>query len=148
MSTNWSTYNSNLSRFLQEIGKKFDEIICFLIQKGDDDSLMKAALAIHSIEKTYLDLCVEIVRRTDNRKILSQVNCNMYTTGVVSGDYGLAEAYEEKAKALEKYTTDESVRVRKFAKFMIKSFLQSAKSERQEVDEESRFAKLDLRIDI
>jgi hypothetical protein len=53
----------------------------------------------------------------------------IYTTGVVSGEYGLAEAYKNKAKMLEKYKNDESDRVKKFAERMISSFLDSAKRE-------------------
>lgn len=144
MTTDWSTYNWHVSHFLERVGKGFDEILGSFIQKGDDDSLMKAARAMHSIEGTNFDLCIEIVRRTDNKRISSQVDSNMYTTGVVSGEYGLAEAYEAKAKALEIYKTDESKRVKKFAERMTKSFLDSAKRERQHADEEKQLRKTEF----
>ncbi len=144
MTTDWSTYNWHVSHFLQRVGKGFDEILGSLIQKGDDDSLMKAARAMHSIDGTNFDLCIEIVRRTDNKKILSQVDSDMYTTGVVSGEYGIAEAYEGKAKMLENYKSDKSERVKKFTERMIKSFLDSAKRERQRADEEKQLRKIEF----
>jgi hypothetical protein len=49
-----------------------------IIQKGDDDSLLKAARAMHSIEGTNFELCVDIVRKTDNKRVLSQVDSNIY----------------------------------------------------------------------
>ena len=99
---------------------------------------------MHSIDGTNIDLCIEIVRRTDNKRILSQVDSNMYTTGVVSGEYGIAQAYEGKAKMLEKYKTDKSERVKKFAERMIGSFLDSAKRERQRADEEKQLRKIEF----
>lgn len=115
-----------------------------LIEKGDDDSLKKATHAMHSIEGANFDLCVEIVRRTDNTRILSQVEANMHATGMVSGEYGITNAYEGKAKALEKYKSDESKRVRKFVARMIKNFEESAKRERQRTDEERELRKIEF----
>lgn len=144
MTTDWSGYNWHVSHFLQRIGKGFDEVLTSLIEKDDEESLLKAARAMHSIEGTNFDLCIEIVRQTDNKKVLSQIDSNMYTTGVVSGEYGLAEAYEAKAKALEKYKNDKSKRVKKFAERMIDSFLDSAKRERQRTDEEKQLRKIEF----
>jgi len=144
MTTDWSIYNWHVGEFLQRIGKGFREILMVLIEKGDDDSLMKAARAMHSIEGVDFDLCIEIVRRTDSERILGQIAANMYATGVVSGEYGIAVAHEGKAKALEKYKDDESERVRKFAAHMTKSFQESTRRERQRADEEIELRKIEF----
>jgi hypothetical protein len=144
MTADWSIYNWHVSHLFQRLGKGFSEIIASLIEKSGDDNLLKAARAMHSIDGTNFELCIEIIRKTDNKRILSQVDSNMYTTGVVSGEYGLAEAYEGKAKMLEKYKTDESERVKKFADRMSKSFLDSAKRERQRADEEKQLRKIEF----
>ena len=144
MTADWSIYNWHVSHLFQRLGKGFSEIIASLIEKSGDDNLLKAARAMHSIDGTNFELCIEIIRKTDNKKILSQVDSNMYTTGVVSGEYGLVEAYEKKAKMLEKYKTDENERVKKFADRMSKSFLDSAKRERQRADEEKQLRKIEF----
>ena len=144
MTADWSIYNWHVSHLFQRLGKGFSEIIASLIERGGDDNLLKAARAMHSIDGTNFELCIEIIRKTDNKKILSQIDSNMYTTGVVSGEYGLAEAYEGKAKMLEKYKADESERVKKFADRMSKSFLDSAKRERQRADEEKQLRKIEF----
>lgn len=144
MSTDWSINNWHVSHLFQRFGKGFDKVLTLIIQKGGDDNLMRAARAIHSIDGTNLNLCIEIVRKTDNKGILSQVDSNIYTTGVVSGEYGIAQAYENKAKTLEKYKTDESEQVRKFANKMIKRLLDSAKRERQRADEEKQLRKIEF----
>jgi len=144
MTTDWSLYNWHVSHLFQRLGKGFDQILALLIEKGDDNSLLKAARAMHSIDGTNLELCIEIVRKTNNKRILSQIDSNMYTTGVVSGEYGLAEAYENKAKAMERYKDDKSERVRNFANRMIGNFLDSAKRERQRADEEKQLRKIEF----
>ena len=144
MTADWSIYNWHVSHLFQRLGKGFSEIIASLIERGGDDNLLKATRAMHSIDGTNFELCIDIVRQTDNKRILSQIDSNMYTTGVVSGEYGLAEAYENKAKMLEKYKTDENERVKKFADRMSKSFLDSAKRERQRADEEKQLRKIEF----
>jgi len=144
MTKDWSVYNWHVGNFIQRIGKGFSEIIRKTIEKGGDENLMKAARIIHSIDGSGIDLCIEIIRRTDNKKIINQVDSNIYTTGVVSGEYGIAQAYENKAKELEKYKTDESEGVRKFAERMMGSLLDSAKRERQHTDEEKQLRKIEF----
>ena len=144
MKIEWTIYNYDVSRFLYSIGSSLDEIIMSIIKREDDASLMKAARALHSLEGVDLNLCIEIVRRTDDEKILNQVARVMYTTGMVSGEYGIAKAFENKAKDLEKYKDDESIRVKKFANKMIKSFQDSAKKEREQTDEEKMLRKIEF----
>ncbi len=97
---------------------------------------MKAARALHSLDHPDLATCLEIVKKTNNKKIIAQVEANLYTTGVVSGEYGIAEAYEGKAKALEPYLNDSNARLKAFAKRMVVSFRKSAIGERKRADEE------------
>ncbi|TAN57239.1 hypothetical protein EPN15_04985 [Patescibacteria group bacterium] len=144
MTTKWNIYNWHISNLLEKIGKGFDDIIKHLISKGDDDSLAKAALTIQSINGVNFDLCIEIVRRTNNKKIINQVESNMYATGVVSGEYGIANAYKRKAEVLEKYKLDKDERVKQFAGYMIENFHESEKKERQKTDEDRQIRKTEF----
>lgn len=144
MNTAWSVYNWDLSHFLERIGSKFDEIIISLIQKGGDENLTKAAIAINSFDGSNFDLCMEIVKKTDNEKILGRIRSNMYSTGIVSGEYGIADAYKRKAESLKKYETDKNELVKKFARSMTKDFLASEERERQRADEEKQLRKIEF----
>lgn len=144
LTEDWSLYNWHIGHFIQHIGSRFSDIIQILIDKGDDKSLMKAARLMHSIDGVDFDLSIEIVRRTTNRRVISQVESNMYSTGVVSGEYGLVNAYEGKAKALEKYKEDKDRQVKKFAERMIRSFKESATRERQSADEEKQLRRIEF----
>ena len=144
MTTGWSIYNWHVSNFLQSVEKGFGKILTSLIQKGGYENLMKAARAMQSIESVDFDICIEIIRRTDNKNIIDLVGGNMYATGVVSGEYGIAEAYEKKAEKLKEYVRDESEGVRIFVNRMIKSFQESAKRERQLTDEEKQLRRIEF----
>lgn len=144
MTTEWSIYNWHVGRFLQRIKKGLDEILMSLIEEGDDGSLMRAVRVMHSVESTNFHLPIEIVRRTDDEKILSEVKDNMSATGVVWGEHGIAEAFKSKAQMLEKYKNDDNKRVRKFAERMIKSFLKSSAWEYKQADEEKQSRKIEF----
>jgi len=144
MTEDWSLYNVHVSNFIQGIEKGRKEIIQFLINKGDDKSLFNAARVLYTMYDTDFDLCVEVVRRTDNDRILSQISTNMYSTGAMVGEYAVAESFDNKAKILEKYKDDSKERVQKFVKGLIESFKKSAQSERQRVDEERQIRKIEF----
>lgn len=144
ITTEWSVYNWNVSEFFREIGRNFDDIVMSLIQKSDDENLMRAARALFSISGADFKLCIKIVRKTKNKDILNQVRSTMYGTGVVSGEYGLSEAYIAKATALEKYKEDQDKQVVEFVQQMITSFTESAKTERKRADEEIQLRKIEF----
>jgi hypothetical protein len=68
----------------------------------------------------------------------------MCATGVVSGEYGIANAFENKAKELEKYKDDPSDRVRQFVARMIQSFKEDAVRERLRADEEKQLRRIEF----
>ncbi len=89
-------------------------------------------------------LCIAIAGKTDDKKILSQLDSIMYSTGVVMGEDGIARAYEARAKELEAYINDKNPRAKKFAKRLIGSFLDSAKRERKRMEEEIKLRKIEF----
>lgn len=141
---NWSTYNWDVSHFLERVGISRKEVLMPLIKTGTDTNLKKAANLMTSLDGGDPELCMEIVRRTDNKKIHSKVYSLLYSTGVVSGEDGLARAYEAKAKNLEKYNKDKSTRVRKFVEEMTKSFTASAELEYKRAQEEKQLRKIEF----
>jgi len=131
----WSIYNIEVSQLLHSIKHSYDEILMSLIEKGNDTSLKRATMIMHSIEGSSIKLSIEIARRTNNEDILEQVFSNLLSTGVVSGEYGIAIAYENKAKELEQYKDDSDEGVRKFVASSIQKLKEMAKHERQRAEE-------------
>lgn len=141
MTSGWSIYNSHMSHFLQRIGNGFSRIVTSLIEKGGDKNLMKAARVMQSINSVDFDLSIEIIRRTDNKRIINLVENNMFTTGIVSGEDGLAKAFEKKAERIETYKRIDDERVKVFVKRMVKNFQEKAKRERRRIEKERQTRK-------
>jgi hypothetical protein len=144
MSEEWSIYNWNLAEFVQRVRGSFGEVILSLVAKGDDTSLIKATRLMRSVDGGDVGLCMEIIGKTDNKKVTSQVDAILYSTGVVMGENGIAEAYEAKAKELEPFTTSENPRIKKYSKKLQGSFLESAKRERKGSAEEAKLRRLEF----
>jgi len=144
MTAEWSLYNWEVSRLLHTIKLDSDEILMALIEKGDDISLNKAATAMHSMEGSSNRLSIEIARRTDNKDILRQVSTNLLATGVVSGEYGIAIAFENKAKELEQYQSDPSERVRTFVGLAVQDLKEAANRERQRAEESMQLRRIEF----
>jgi ppGpp synthetase/RelA/SpoT-type nucleotidyltranferase len=140
----WSLYNWNISQFLKEMGNSLTAILKNLIERGDEKSLTKAVQLMDRFEGGDIELGIEVIRRTKDKKNISHIEGMLFSTGVVSGEDGIACAYEGKAEVLKKYLSNENEQVKKFAKRMIKGLEDSAKKERQRDEEEKQLRKFEF----
>jgi hypothetical protein len=143
MTAKTSTYNRELAQLIQAIGTPvLNEIILNVIKKADKNNLKKAIDLMWGINSPNFEICFEIIKRTEDNDIKKRLGGIMYNTGVVSGEYGIAEAYENKIRAIEEYkpkgTKKETERVKNFQAEMIKDLKESAAKERQRADEEKK----------
>jgi len=87
-------------------------------------------------------ICREIVAtRPDEDKLLSKVSMALRSTGVVMGEFGFAEAYEQKIEEIRPWLDDESEAVRKFAVNYVREIENMAKSDRRRAEEEIELRK-------
>jgi ppGpp synthetase/RelA/SpoT-type nucleotidyltranferase len=87
------------------------------------------------------DFCKAVVKALPTEdKLLGQVQAVLQSTGVVSGEFGLVEAYKQKREALVPWLSDDDEKVKTFAAQYIKSLdLQiAAEQRRSEEDLEMR----------
>jgi len=151
-----SVYNIELAQFVQRIGNSFESIISELTEQGGKENLQRAVSLMWSTDPSDIGLCFEIIKNTDEKtewgkKIWDTLGGIMHNTGVVSGEYGIAEAHERKAKDIEdseRYkvegTKKEKERVEKFKKKIAKELKERAKQERQRAEEEIKLRKLEF----
>lgn len=142
MTLGWSTYNWEISRFLEELKVNKRDVLSDIVALGNDKDLLRAAYAIEGINKADFNLCMQIVGRTDNERILSKIQSIMCATGVVSGEYGIADAYKGKIEMLQKYKNSKNKRIRNFAKKMIGYLEKSESDERKRTAEEIQLHKI------
>lgn len=144
MTLGWSTYNWEVSRFLEAL--KIDRMKVFseVVENGNDNDLIRVINAMDGTHGADLEFCLKIVGKTDNSKIHKMIGGTIYSIGTVSGEYGIADAYKDRANSLEKYKKSKNKRIKKFANEMIASLLKSEEHERKRVAEEIQLRKMEF----
>lgn len=81
-------------------------------------------------------VCKEIIKTVPERsKFWNEVAATLESTGVVCGEYGMAEAYESKVLELSSWLNDDHERVRAFAAWLIGNLQNLIEQERQRTDQ-------------
>ena len=117
----------------------FERELLALVASGRNDDLefvlailrnYEGQLFIHNVAK-------QIVRRLPSKsKYLSEVAAALSTTGVVSGPYGFAEAYERKRKEIEGWLAEPDEGLRAFATQYMSNLERMSVADRMRADEE------------
>ncbi len=145
MTPEWSSYNWHITHFIQRIGGiSFQSILMKLIENSSEDNLKRATYVLRAFDNVDLSLCMEIVKRTDNEVILSEIYGAISTTGVVSGENGIGLAYKAKATQFAQFITSEDKRVREFAINMKNTFEQMSDNESKRSAERTRIRKIEF----
>jgi hypothetical protein len=82
-------------------------------------------------------VCKEIIRILPHDSALrTEVAVVLETTGVVSGEFGFAEAYEQKKKEVQSWLDDPDEKIQNFAKWYIGTLEKMSTAERKGAEEE------------
>jgi hypothetical protein len=126
--------------FSDELGRK----LLSLVTTGAHDDLEFAIsiLSAYDGEQFVEPLCKEIIRRlpADDR-LRTSVELVLQATGVVSGEFGLVEAYRGKRDALVPWLSDADDVVRSFAQEYIASLDRQIAAEQRRSEEELEMRK-------
>ncbi|MEQ1944406.1 hypothetical protein ABMA32_18475 [Mesorhizobium sp. VNQ89] len=107
-----------------------------------DIEFVLAVLRSYDGEDFLHDVCRAVVDALPaDHPSLSEVYAVIYTTGMTSGEYGIADAYDAKAKNLSAWLDDSSDKVKRFAKEAIASLTKASSDERRRADEEIELRK-------
>ncbi len=141
----------NLSYFLSGIYPKFEEpltsVLIELVKDGDysDLEFVTKSLRRFNGREELLPLLREIIASDFvDEKIGNIVTDVIRSTGIVKGEYGLAQTYQEKAEMLHPWLEDSNEQVVAFAKSEIHRFEQEYAQEIRRVSEQIAMRKLDF----
>lgn len=138
--------NWELGRFIKRVRGPINDILLEIIENADDEKLLKIVDLFEMNSVPNFDLSLKIIEKTNDKKVWNKVMASLYRTGVVSGEYGLANAYENKLKGLqkykEKYKKENNEDVLKFIDDFSKDLKDSIIREKRRVDEELKIRKL------
>ncbi|MCF6343733.1 MAG: hypothetical protein L3J15_03505, partial [Devosiaceae bacterium] len=148
-------YEFHVNRFLSKLYSKFDDglerELLLYIEGADVEKILFITKILTGFEgKPFLNsickvaisnsLCDEIVRR--------QVSSIILETGVLSGEYGFAEARAEKKRQLSDWLTDEDKNIKDFAKNLFHRMDLEIASDRRRAEEQIALRKLEYGEDI
>jgi len=120
-------------------GEPLESELRKLVDGGDpnDIDFVLAILRTYEGSAAILEVGKAIVRAVPERsESWNELAAAIETTGVVSGEYGLVQAYERKRNEIEPWKNDDNARVRAFAEWLIQSLDHMIDSERKRADEE------------
>ena len=120
-----------------------DELIK-LARSGDPSDAFFVLSILRNYEgQPFLhSICRElIVSHHANAAVMNETTIALNSTGVVHGEYGMAEAYAKKANEIEYWLKDSDQHVRDFAKSHIESLLLTEQSERERATEDIELRK-------
>lgn len=114
------------------------ELIQLLATKDSTDIEFVLAILRNCEGEPFIHrLSKEIVRvLQEDSELRTEVAVALESTGVVTGEFGLAEAYEQKKKEVQGWLDDPDERIQNFAKWYIGTLEQASIAERKRAEEE------------
>lgn len=143
MTKQWSLYNWDVTHFFERIGSPgFMSIVELAIKKGGERNILNAAHCLSTTNNADIDTCMQVIGKSGNKRVAGLIDQAILSTGMVSGHYGLADAYQAKADALKPYTRSRNQRIKDYAKKTVDSLEKTATRARRDADEEIAARKL------
>ena len=127
-----------LRNIFPEFSEEFEAEILQLVREGSESNLefVLGVLRNYSGEPFVHRLCKEIVKAVDgDSSLLNEVAAALETTGVVSGEFGMAEAYERKRQEVIDWLSDSNEKVKVFAKRYVADLEQLRDAETKRAEE-------------
>jgi hypothetical protein len=117
------------------------------LSKGKENTetvLKKVINSITSIDANDPDFLVELAGKTSNKSIHDSLYGRLSSTGVVSGEFGIADAYKHKREAIEKYVNSDNKNIKKFVLMAIEYLKHSEDRQRKDAEQEKEIRRIDF----
>lgn len=109
------------------------------------DKILKESLdMIYDFNGIDVELAIELAGYTSDKKILDRIGGMLHNTGVVSGQYGIADFYRSQWVALEKYKDDQNPNVKKFVEISVPPLKYLDEQARKEADQDKEKRRIDF----
>lgn len=141
-STDESLFEFRGAKLLQAIFPQFSEDfqaeLVRLVRDGGEKGLEFVARVLRAYggEAFIQPVAKELIKRLPRSSpLINEVEIALMSTGVVSGEYGMAEAYDKKRSEVLDWLQDPDERVRTFAAKYVNELQAMSESERRRADE-------------
>jgi hypothetical protein len=127
-----------LQAIFPQFPESFQSALVILVRDGDEKGLefVAGVLRAYSGEAFIQLVAKELIKRLPRSSpLINELEIALMSTGVVSGEYGMAEAYERKRSEVLDWLQDPDERVRTFAVKHVNKLQAMSESERRRADE-------------
>lgn len=121
-----------------EFPQAFSDALIDLVRTGEEGSLKFVISVLRNYEgQPFLhQVCKELVKALpSDSRYLTDVMIVLESTGVVSGEFGFAEAYSRKKDEIQEWKSDENEKVRQFSERYIHNLDQMIEAENKRAKE-------------
>ncbi len=128
-----------LKNIFPSFGEALSEKLVELVRSKDKDNILFVLAILRGYEGQVFihDVCKEIIKATSSRSsIRNETDIALHSTGVVSGEYGFANAYQKKIEEIQPWLNDADLEVQAFARGYIKRLEERIALEKQRADED------------
>lgn len=128
-----------LKTIFPQFSPDFESELLSLVDEGGDQNLKFVLAVLRNYEGQIFihNVCKAIVKKVPaNSQFRNEVSIALQNTGVVSGAYGFAEAYERKRTEMQDWLIDPSDAIREFAAWYVEGLDQMIAVDRQRADEQ------------
>ncbi len=133
---------SSSARLIKAVFPSFDnkfqgELRTYIKEgRSEDIEFVVSVVRAYEGDSSVFPICKEVIKVIPEKSnVWNKVAAALQSTGVVSGEYGLVNAYEAKRDDISIWLDDDHARVRAFAVWFIESLNLSIVRERQRADE-------------
>lgn len=128
-----------LKGIFADLPHPFEQELLALVSSGDSRSMELVLAVLRNFDADKVDvrgICMAIVMELpEDDPLLGEVEAVLDSTGVLTGEYGYAEALEQKRRDLQDWLESPGAKVRKFAQAYSDSLEKRAESERARATE-------------
>ncbi|MDD5470770.1 MAG: hypothetical protein PHP05_02485 [Sideroxydans sp.] len=134
-----------LETIFPQFSPEFENELLNLVDEGGDGNIEFVLAVLRNYEgQTFIhNVCKAIVKKVPaDSEYCTEVTIALQNTGVVSGAYGFAEAYDRKKMEMQAWLSDSSDKVKEFAARYIEGLDAMSIADRKRADEEIALRKL------
>ena len=140
----WTLRDMEISNLVRRTAYK--RVLLNYIDTLKGDSAVTKMLNFYALgDSAPLDIVMLLVGKTSSKSVWESAYPLIYSTGVVSGEYGLANAHKAKAQQIRsKYLGSNNENIKAFSEKAIKYLEVSAEEEVRRTDERNKLMKTDF----
>ncbi|MCO5097199.1 MAG: hypothetical protein M9884_06960 [Rhodocyclaceae bacterium] len=128
-----------LKAVFPDLGESLERMLLVFVEGGKEKDIdfVLGILRSYDGSAAILEICKAIIKVVPEESgIWNEVAACIESTGVVSGEYGMVDAFERKRSEIVKWQDDDDSRVRAFSKWLTEGLERLIESEKRRADED------------